>query len=757
VAASVWRELSALPSGEKLLDRYGLVAARWAGAERSGRAVPSTWLLDRKGFRRALALELPPSHGVVDIAGDKAPARRASRAARAFDRTLGAARQLLLPELGDAQRVLVWTSPVIRPRGIELPLLVHEAEVVAEPQAVREAIGRLWAVVYFEECLRRVREHGLRRVEVATGLSVLRSGALQSGVPESDVHASDGSDELETARELLQVKEPPRTVVSVPGRLTASSAEAALSLSLGVADERGLERALADRFRRVPAGLIAPGPGRWELNVEKLAHWGEPRTRVERRALECLIGAGRGLGALSTPSRAPSRLALSRTVGREIMRQGTLAVRVAAHQARVREADTALGELDLAVLPDDGLKRTLEDAARLWTDNAELGSEALLSSELLVASSEELDGDSALRIDAGHEGLAWLAPLSTWQARLEVVRHDAACCEALVSGAPLPEGAGRRALLEAERLLAHFGPDPLLPRDEVRSAGDQESSPWLRGLARLALRPTRSVATACREARFAADRRLAVDEARRSSLLGLSLAAVRSLTRDAVSLREQVRADRLVITHLLGRIAADVDRRLRRIEPALPAGAAYDCTLEELVEAVDLRGSSLVARVQWRRAERQRQSERRLPWWSPLSEVVGSGTAAEPGESAARSSSGEPLSLGEVAGAALWSDTTAPMGAPSAEAGGPVLVAETFTPALLLALPFVSGFLARHGARADSFAVVARALGVPGALLRELPTDGGAFAPEEARVMLRVGSRGASVRWELAGVVADEK
>ncbi len=747
MAASVWRELSALPSGEKLLDRYGLVAARWAGAERAGRVLPRTWLLDRKGFRRALALELPPSHGVGDIAGDKAPARRAARAARAFDRTLGAARQLLLPDLGDARRVLVWTSPVIRPRGIELPLLVHETEVAAEPEALREAIGRLWAVVYFEECLRRVREQGLRRVEMATGLSVLRS----------DEHDSESSEESATVRELLLANEPPRAVVAVPGRLVAARAEAALSLSLGVADARALERTLAERFRRVPSGFLELGHGRWELDVEKLAHFAEPRSRVERRALECLIGAGAGLGALGTPPREPSRLALSRTVGREIMRQGTLATRVAAHQKLVRDADTALGELDLAVLPDDGLKRTLEDAARLWAENAELGSEALLSSELLVSSSEELDGDSALRIDAGHEGLAWLGPLSTWQERLEVVRHDAACCDALATGAPLPEGAGRRALLEAERLLAHFGPDPLLPRDEARSAGAQEASPWLLGLARLALRPTKSVATACREARFAADRRLAMDEARRSSLLGLSLAAVRSLTRDAVSLREQARADRLVITHLLGRIAADVDRRLRRIEPALPAGAAYDCTLDELVEAVDLRGSSLVARAQWRCAERQRQTERRLPWWSPRSEVVGSKVATEPGESNARSSSGEPLSLGEVAGARVWSEELGRSGAPSAESGGPVLVLETFSPTLLLALPYVSGFLVRHGARADSFAVVARALGVPGALLRELPTDEAAFAAEDARVMLRVGSRGASARWELPGVVVDEK
>ncbi len=723
MAPSVWKELSTLPSGDKLVDRYGRVTARWADAMRV--AATPTWVLDRKGFRAELARELPPAHDVIDVAGDRATERRASRAARAYERTLGAARELSLPEWGNARRLLVWTSPVIRPRGVELPLLVQSLEVTASAEAVREAIGRLWAVVYFDECLRTVRTLGLRRVELATGLSVLEGDGV-SPAPKA-------------AREVFAVAEPVRAVAPLPGRFDTQGAEGAFSLSLGAADAAAFGRALGARFRRVPAELAHRGPGRWELDVQKLAHFVQTRSRGERRALECLLGESEGLGGLSGPVPEASRWALSRTVGREVFRQSTLADRVQAFERRVTDAVAALTELDLAVLPDDGLKRTLEDAARLWRESAELGAEALLSSELLVASSEELDPEGGLRVDAGHEGLAWLGYLSAWQERLEVVRHDAGCREALLGGVPLPEGAGRRALLEAERHYASWAPSLLAPGVESPGGARAEPSAWVRSLALLGLRRGRSVSLACREARFEADRQLALNEEAHGSLLALSLSAVRSLTRDAVALREQVRVGRLRLFGLLSRITLDVDRRLRRIEPSLPVGGAFDCTFVELVDAVDLRGTSLVARVLWRRAERERQVERHLPWWSALA------SEPRPEEGGAVTQSASPLSLGEVSGPAL----VAPWDGANEVPREPVLVVRAFSAALLLALPYVRGFVVERGARSDSFAVVARALGVPGLSIHEAPRNTPTLAVDACRVMLRAGSRGASVRWQV--------
>lgn len=705
MAASVWRELSSLPAGEKLLDRYGLVASRWVGAARAERALPPTWLLDKKGFRRALDRELPPGHGIGDIAGDPKHERRASRAARAYDRTFRAARDLELPELpAPPARVLIWTSPVVRPRGIELPFLARSLEVEASAELVRSAIAELWASVYFAECVRAFRAAQLRRVELATGLSLLppHESAERAGL-----------------LDLLAQEEAPRAVVPVPGRVGSRRAESPLQLSLGRVELAALGGALAVRFGRVPEDLWREGPGRFELGVAALAALAEGRPSQERLALVELTGfESRGV---ALRGEKPSRLSLGRTVGEEILRQSALSTRVKQHEGAVAAAVTALSELDLAVLPDDGLKRTLEDAERLLRENAQVRSEALVSSELLLASAEALEPESALSIDAGLEGLGWLRLLVTWEERLSILRNDSACEKALLARADLPEGPGRRALRDAERVLAHLEPDALGPQEGSEAC--PAPSTWLLDMARVALLRPSDVGRACREARFAADRRLAAAEARRGHWFGLSLSAVRSLARDAVLLRETTRFLELSVHQLVGRIARDVDRRLGRIEPGLPRGAAFDCTLEELVEAVDLRGSSLSARVAWRRAERRAQRERKLGFWEPVPRA----RAERVGPVA-----GEPLSLGEGRGALVH------LGGVAGEAEqAPVLVSEAFSPELLLALPYVSGLLVERGRPADSIATVARALGVPVLAAPGLP-----LATTAQRVILRASLQG---------------
>src|SRR5690606_4468175 len=104
-------------------------------------------------------------------------------------------------------------------------------------------------------------------------------------------------------------------------------------------------------------------------------------------------------------------------------------------------------------------------------------------------------------------------------------------------------------------------------------------------LARLALERPIDVSARCRVAHFAADRAVAEAERDRGRMFALSFGAMRGFARDAVLLRERLRLRECRVGALLRRIALDVDRRLRRLEPSLPLGAAFDCTSEELLEA----------------------------------------------------------------------------------------------------------------------------------------------------------------------------
>jgi pyruvate,water dikinase len=574
--------------------------------------------------------------------------------------------------------------------------------------------------VYFSECLREIERLSLRKVELATGLTLLTERE---------------STEQMSFMELLLEQEPESLVVPVPGRLSAARAESTLELSLGQPEMTGLREALSARFRRVPEGLFGEGQCRWELGVEALSRLAGPRHLHERRALTHLTGV-RAVASPDGAEPASSKLALGRTFARELLRQTALAPRAIAHERAVRTAALSLAELDLAVLPDDGLKRSLEDAFRLFEENARIASEALVSSELLVASAEELDPEGTLSIDAGLEGLTWLSALGIWEERLAVVQNDAECVAALAARAQLPDGAGRRALVEAERALGHFRPDLLAPLADDGEAPRAHPSPWLVALAQLAVRRPADVVRRSREARFAADRRVAAAESGRGQLFGVSLAAARSVSRDAVLLRESVRSHGLTVSALFRRVVLDVDRRLRRIEPTLPFGAAFECTLDELVAAVDLRGSSLLARVLWRRAERAGLAKRQSTWWAP----VGRGESTD--ASGVRFRSATALSLGEGRGPLLsWDGLSGLSRFEGGASGAPVLLTSSLTPSLMLALPHVSGLLVRHGTRSDSVAVVARALGVPLLQSSDVP-----LAPPASRVILRAGSAEASFR-----------
>lgn len=681
-----WHELGSLPTGAKLLDDYGDVTSRWGAARDAGVELPATWVLDRKRFRRAADAVLPPGHRVAEILADRSSVRRASKAARAFERLRRATQDLALPPWSaETETIVLWTSPVVRPRGIRVLELGHQVQVEPDADEVRAAIGRLWAEVYLEQTLREIAINGVKRIEVVVGLTILTPTPPHARDGGGPAQSNDAVQATWTA--LLTDQERPPTGFALPGASKDCAPESPLAGSLATHSAGAWRSVLRRHWGRGAAAIVQRGPGRWQWQAEAVLRLLERSAGIDERVLRSLAGLP-GDERVGRARRWGMRTAVLGS--RELVQQGKLFAQVAEHERHCRDVLGGLSELDLAVLPDDGLKRTVEDARGLQGRTAELLAEASFSAELMVALCEELAPASGLLVDAGLDALPWVTLLADWEERLEVVRNDAAFCEALtIRGAPggwarLPDGPGRRALqglASSHGFLARRHADPACPR-----LGEELGE--LVELARTSLGGAGDVYGRCREARFAADRILAVEETTRGQLFTFGFGTLRGLARDAILLRERVRLLELHVGALFRRIAVDVDRRLRRLEPGLPPGAAFDCTTEELLEAVDLRGSSLFARVAWRRAQTERHRLRPEAWY-PAAEgrsMPLSGSTCE-----------HPVAVEALDG--LW----------------------------LLRIAYVPGVLVRWASRGDSVAVLARALGVPAA-----STLGEELTPAEA-------------------------
>lgn len=676
-----WRELEELPRGAKLLDDYGEVTSRWRAAADAGVDLPDTWVLDKKRFRRALESVLPPGHRFAEILADRSALRRAAKAARAFERVAAAAEDLVLPEWPETTRaVVLWSSPVVRPRGVELVGLGQCLRTTPDPAEVRRAVGSLWASVYLEPWLLEIATRGVKRVDVVVGLTALEEAPLAPHLDARSAEIMDTNSAAQSWTALLTDEERSPSGFPFPAATRAPGPQSALAVDIGAHAAFAFAHLLRERWGRGGGRVVRQHAARWQWDDQATLELVEQARGAERAALCALVGLAPPEGERGLFGRI--RVGLGRVAGREALRHGSLVSRVSAHEQRSNDVLAGWSELDLAVLPDDGLKRTLEDARHLLARTAGLAAEATWSAEMLLACCETLAPGSAPWIDAGLDGLPWVTLLAEWEERLSVVRHDGPCCAALTREPPpddlraLPEGPGRRALLSLQASHGFLAEDPLEPACPRLEERPQD----LLRLARLALAAPCDVYGRCRAARFAADRALAAAESTQGRFVAVSFGGVRSLARDAVLLREQLRFIECRVGALFRRLAFDVDRRLRRLEPGLPAGAAFDCTVDELLEAVDLRGSSLRARVAWRRAERELFRRRREPWF-PLS-----GSTAP---SATREVLLSPGPLDEPASV------------------------ERFDGLWLLALGYLPGARVRWAAPGDAPVVLARALGVP--------------------------------------------
>jgi pyruvate,water dikinase len=132
------------------------------------------------------------------------------------------------------------------------------------------------------------------------------------------------------------------------------------------------------------------------------------------------------------------------------------------------------------------------------------------------------------------------------------------------------------------------------------------------------------IETGLRGERFAAEEGLATARASADHELGrleqrasmLEIAAIRALVgrcQETTRLRERMRVWVARALGAIRRVALDVDRRLRRLDPALEPDSAFFCTFDELLDALRTGRVDFGPVVRLRRAEHARNRARPDP------------------------------------------------------------------------------------------------------------------------------------------------
>ncbi len=432
---------------------------------------------------------------------------------------------------------------------------------------------------------------------------------------------------------------------ALPGAATPLTWSVARSFA-----EKGFRQAFGALGCKVPRGaaLVANVHGRFYLHLSGFMRIAaevpglEPRALLEASggATEAAIGAlERQLGEVSHRA-FYARLPI--TIPRLLAMQARLARDVGRFEADAGRQRKALLEMDLTLLPDDGLVTTLKGANALLDRTGSLMlscASASLASHLALCrllaavtagkASARDDDAPGTGGDGTPETAAHLAQMLTGGAhdmesagpgvalaRVAVVARDEdAAREALIAGrvravSDLPSGPTRRALA---RFLEAYG-DRGVREAELASPRWAEDPSTVIGMLTASLRgaPGDPDAALAR-ARSLADRELA----RLETQLGVvTIAAVRLLvsrTQHFTRLRERMRAWVSRVLGLLRTIALDVDARIRRIDPSLPEGSVFFCTFDELTGALRTGRAELGPIVRLRRAEHARDAARPDP------------------------------------------------------------------------------------------------------------------------------------------------
>ncbi|MBM4356508.1 MAG: hypothetical protein FJ096_00200 [Deltaproteobacteria bacterium] len=388
----------------------------------------------------------------------------------------------------------------------------------------------------------------------------------------------------------------------LPGRARAMPLGTLSRSMLGVAAERAAAGALATlgATKDEPRQLVRVRGGRVALSLPAVLAATRDLPGLPPAALLGAIGTGSievlaGLSRGASMGKRPLRGALH--LGALAFRQFKGDRECGLLQRELQRDIRALGELDLGLLPTDGMATTflrVEEVVgrvvELWSHVIAAQLSALLAlGAILARRSPSSELTSALLATSGAGGTFGASMTLALARVVDVVRDDAPARAAIRAGvaslAALPDGPARGAL---GQFLSSYGDVAPRPFDlEVARWSDDPRSVlelvdrWLAqdGLARVA------VEVAQERVRARADAELA----RHEPDLGFAeRSLVRSLVERARRLaRERASYERslLRVLALARAVALDADRRLRRIEPAVRGGAVFACPFERVVAA----------------------------------------------------------------------------------------------------------------------------------------------------------------------------
>jgi phosphohistidine swiveling domain-containing protein len=490
--------------------------------------------------------------------------------------------------------------------------------------------------------------------------------------------------------------------------------------------ESGFRSAFATLGCSVPrnARLVGNLYGRFYLNLTQFMRiaaqvpWLDPSTLVD-------LGGGAGGAELDAQVAEVSRrgfyarLPLTATrLAREQLRIDDV---VARFEQSAEKAKSAHSALDLTILPDDALARTLRDLQALLEQTGtvmltcastalgtHLALKALLS-RIAPIGAERL----AQALTAGIRDLETARPAIGIMRVAQIARgepeaRDTIEQESTTGLDAIPEGPTRRAL---QSFLELYG-DRAVREAELSTPRWREDPTTVLTMLRIAMRgDERAVEPALARARAQADAEM-VRLLPHLNLVEQTL--VRHLVaraQKAERLRERMRT---WVTRVLGMLrdaALDGDRRLRRLAPELapdndPIGAAFFLTIDELVNALRTSRADLAPLVRSRRAEFAR--DRARP--DPPSTFVGAPPPIVLPPGGGDVLRGLPASGGVVEGAARVLRSADEMGQLMP---GDILVVHTtdvgWTPLFLVA----AGVVTELGGPLSHAAVIAREFSVP--------------------------------------------
>ncbi|WP_437811285.1 PEP/pyruvate-binding domain-containing protein [Sorangium sp. So ce1078] len=529
---------------------------------------------------------------------------------------------------------------------------------------------------------------------------------------------------------------------ALPGAATPLTWSVARAFS-----DRGFREAFAALGCRVPRGarLVANVYGRFYLNLTAFMQIAAQVPGLSPRALLGMSGGASEqlIARLAEQSAGVSRrrfyARLPLTGPRLLLRHARLEREVSAYEGEALWAQRALSELDMTLLPDDAIGTTLRSVFLLLERTGTLMlhcASASLASHLALcralervagrrASARSASGEAPLDDPAGRAetNVEHLAQVLAGGVReldsagpgielarvAELVMLDRASRERLLAGEvrgprDLPEGPARDALA---RFLDAYG-DRAVREAELATPRWREDPAPVIAMLTASLRgapgdPERALA----RARALADREMAMLETRVSRVeLGLLRVLVGRAQR-YVRLRERMRTWVTRVLGMLRKVALDIDRRLRRIEPSLLPGSVFFCTYEELVTALSSGRADVGHVVRLRRAEHLRDAARPDP---PATFIGRPPPVVLPPASGVRLL-GLPASPGVVEGRARVLEP----GAPSLDAvePGEVLVARTTDVGLSPLFLVAAAVVTELGGPMSHASIVAREYGIP--------------------------------------------